>query len=97
MSAILHSAASLPVTRLRAELAQERRALFDAFQGDLRTKRLLRQHCVLVDRTLMQLWAASGRERRRVNVSPGLAKLCHANTTRLIVCEMYGFYLAEGC
>ena len=60
MSAILQSSASLPVTRLRAELAQERRALFDAFQGDLRTKRLLRQHCVLVDRTLMQLWAASG-------------------------------------
>ena len=60
MSAILQSTASHPVTRLRAELAQGRRTLFDAFLADLRTKRLLRQHCVLVDRTLTQLWAASG-------------------------------------
>ena len=53
-----HPAAA--VTALRQELAAGRRALFDAFGHDLRTKHLLRQHCVLVDRTLTKLWTASG-------------------------------------
>ena len=60
MSAILQSAASTPVAGLRQQLALGRRALFDAFSANLRTKRLLRQHCALVDRILIDLWAASG-------------------------------------
>ena len=60
MSAILQAAASPPVAALRQQLAQARRALFNAFSANLRTKRLLRQHCALVDRILIELWTASG-------------------------------------
>ena len=48
------------VAALRQELTAGRQALFEAFARDLRTKHLLRQHCVLVDRTLTKLWTAAG-------------------------------------
>ena len=54
------SPASPPLAGLRQELALGRRALFDAFATDLRTKNLLRRHCALVDRILTRLWDDSG-------------------------------------
>ena len=60
MSAILKPVAAVSVAGLRLELASGRKALFDAVQADLNTKRLLRRHCTLVDSTLAKLWRSSG-------------------------------------
>ncbi len=46
--------------RIRQQLATTRKALFDAFGNDQRTKSLLRRHCRAVDRVLKELWQISG-------------------------------------
>jgi [protein-PII] uridylyltransferase len=60
MSALVEPVTPSAVAALRQELAVGRKALFDAFQDDLHTKRLLRRHCALVDNTLAKLWSISG-------------------------------------
>ena len=68
MSAVLQLSAA---TELRRELAQSRRALFDAFLDNHQTRRLLTRHCRLVDRILTELWRAAGVKDRAALVAVG--------------------------
>ena len=68
MSAVLQT--STPIA-LRQALSTGRRALFDAFLADNQTRRLLTRHCRLVDKTLIELWRASGLKHHAALVAVG--------------------------
>jgi len=59
-SAQLATAATPPAAGLREQLQAERRALRERYGGDGKAQHLLRQHRLLIDRTLRSLWAEAG-------------------------------------